>query len=158
MADPVNRQVMLQRLYLKDASVEVPQAPQVFNRQWTPQVDVQVGTSINVLGESLFQVMLAVTVTAKLGEDVGFLIEVHQAGIFALTGFTSETEIQGVLGGYCPSVVFPFAREVVADLVQRAGFPQLLLQPINFEALYLDHLNKTMDKAGAAAGTLTTIQ
>ena len=133
------RQVLLQKIYLKDASVEVPLAPQVFTRPWQPQLDVQVNTGVSPIGGDNWQVMLSLTVTAKLGEDTAFLIEVQQAGIFAVSGFANPQEQQAVLAGYCAGVVFPFARESVADLVQRAGFPQLLLQPINFDALYAEH-------------------
>ena len=149
------RQVLLQRIYLKDASVEVPQAPQVFTRQWNPQLDVQVGTATTALGNDLHQVMLTVTVTAKLGDETGFLVDVHQAGIFQVSGFVSEIDIQAILAGYCPGVIFPFAREAVADLVQRSGFPPVLLQPINFEALYAEHLARAREQ-GAAAGNAVT--
>jgi preprotein translocase subunit SecB len=146
------RQVQLQKIYLKDASLEVPTAPAVFTRQWQPQVDVQVNTDIKNLQNDAFQVMLSITVTAKLGEDIGFLAEVHQAGIFTVKGFANPDERQAVLGGYCPGLIFPFARESVAELVQRAGFPQLLLQPINFEALYLEHQQRNAQGAAVPAG------
>lgn len=150
-AAPQNaRQVLLQKIYLKDASVEVPHAPQVFTRQWQPQVDVQVNTGVNQISGDNWQVMLALTVTAKLGEDVAFLVEVQQGGIFALSGFANPAERQAVLAGYCAGVIFPFAREAVADLVQRAGFPQLLLQPINFDALYAEHQARAQAEAGGA--------
>ena len=144
------RQVALQKFYVKDASVEVPLAPQVFTRPWQPQVDVNVGTSVQPLGDDQFNLVLTVTVTAKLGEDVAFLVEVQQAGIFVVRGFTNENERAAILAGYCPSLLFPFAREAVSDFVQKAGFPQLLLQPINFEALFLEHVNR--QRAAAAAG------
>jgi preprotein translocase subunit SecB len=149
-----NRQILLQRIYLKDASVEVPLAPQVFTRAWTPQVDVQVGTTTTAVNEGYYQVMLTLTVTAKLGEDNGFLVEVHQAGIFQISGFPPE-ELQAVLAAYCPNIVFPFAREAVAELVQRAGFPPILLQPINFEGLYAEHLARGRGQTAniAAAGS-----
>ena len=150
---PAPKQISLQRIYLKDASVEVPLAPQVFTRQWQPQIDVQVGTNTTPLGDDLFQVMLSVTVTAKQGSDVGFLVEVHQGGIFQLAGFAAgEPEQQAILAGYCPGVIFPFARETVADLVQRTGFPPVLLQPINFEALYIEHLARQRAQGAAAIG------
>lgn len=147
------RQVLLQKIYLKDASVEVPLAPQVFTRPWKPELDVNVGTQVAPLGDDQFQVLISVTVTAKLGTDVGFLVEVHQAGIFLVKGFANDVERGAALGGYCPGLIFPFAREAVADLVQRAGFPQLLLQPINFDALYLEHLNRSRSEAAAQAAT-----
>ena len=150
MAEPAPRQLMLQRIYLKDASLEVPLAPQVFAKQWTPATDVQVSTSATPVGENLFQVMLTVTVTAKLGEEVGFLAEVHQAGIFLIAGF-GEPELPALLAAYCPNLVFPFAREAVAELVQRAGFPPLLLQPINFDALFAEHVQRQRNEAAAKA-------
>lgn len=150
-----DRQVTLQRIYCRDASLEVPQAPQVFNRQWSPKVDVTANTNIDGLGNDFYQITLSVTVTAKLEEDTAYLVEVHQAGIFQLVGFTDPAETQAVLGAYCPNVVFPFARESVSDLIQRAGFPQLLLQPINFEALYTQHLERA--KAGGAKDGVNTI-
>ncbi len=145
------RQVLLQKIYVKDASLEVPLAPEVFSRQWQPQMDVQVNTEVKGMENDIFHVVLAVTVTAKLGNDVAFLAETHQAGLFVVRGFTSNEDRQAILAGYCPGLIFPFARETIADLVQRAGFPQLLLQPINFEALYVDHVNKTREQQAAAA-------
>lgn len=133
------RQVLLQKMYVKDASLEVPTAPQVFTRNWQPNMDVQVNTQINAIAPDTYNIVLSVTVTAKLESDVAFLVEVHQAGIFAVSGFVDQVELGAVLGGYCPGLLFPFARQVVADLVQQGGFPQLLLQPINFDALYLEH-------------------
>ncbi len=144
------RQVLLQKIYVKDASVEVPLAPQVFTRQWQPQLDVEVNTDAKSLENDSFHVVLAITVTAKLGNDVAFLIEAHQAGVFSVRGFANDDERRAVLGAYCPNLLFPFARETIADLAQRAGFPQLLLQPINFEALYLEHLNRQRAQGQAA--------
>lgn len=144
------RQVFLQRIFVKDASLEVPLAPQVFSRQWTPKVDVQIGTQVSGLGDNAFQVILEVTVTAKLDNDVAFLAEVHQAGIFGLTGFANDAEVQAVLGAHCPGVIFPYAREAISDLTQRGGFPPVLLQPVNFEALYVEHLNRAREGAPLA--------
>lgn len=136
------RQVVLQKIYLKDASLEVPRAPQIFTRQWVPQIDVQVATGLQNLGPEQHQVLLSITVTAKLGDDVAFLAEVHQAGIFTLKGIPEQAERARVLGTDCAGILFPFARESVAQLVERGGFPQLLLQPIDFAALYQEHLRK----------------
>jgi len=144
------KQVLLQKIYVKDASIEVPQAPGVFARAWKPNVDVQVSTAIANAGISggieNYQVVLTVTVTAKLEQDVAFLAEVQQAGLFALKGINDTNEKGAVLGGYCPGVLFPFAREFIASSVGHAGFPPVLLQPINFDALYL----QSMQQAQAA--------
>lgn len=137
-------QVLMQRIYCRDASLEVPFAPEIFNlKEWSPKVDVQVSTEVSTLGNQFHQVTLALTVTAKIGDDakVAYLVEVKQAGLFMLTGFSKDpTQMQAVLGAYCPNALFPFARETVSTLVERAGFPQLLLQPINFGALYTQQL------------------
>ncbi len=150
------RQVVVQKIYVQDASLEVPLAPQIFARQWQPKMDVQVNTGVKAVDEANFVVTVSLTVTAKLGDDVAFLAEAHQAGVFTVTGFASDAEKQAVLGGYCPGMVFPFARETIADLVQRGGFPQVLLQPINFEALYLQHLNQQKAQAAATASAEQT--
>jgi preprotein translocase subunit SecB len=143
MEEPVVvRQIVLQKIYVKDASLEIPLAPQIYTRQWQPQIDVQVTTSLQPLNAEQHQVLLSVTVTAKLDSEVAFLAEVEQAGIFLLKGIPEGTERQRVLGTECPNILFPFARETVAELVQRGGFPQLLLQPIDFAALYQEHLRK----------------
>jgi preprotein translocase subunit SecB len=170
MADPVNpasppnvdplaaqneqgdgRQVLLQKFFVKDASIEVPNAPQVFTKAWKPDVDVQVNSRVQDMTQDQWQVILTITVTAKLGDETAFLVEAHQAGLFLLKGFNTNAERGAVLGAYCPALIFPFARETIADLVQRAGFPQLLLQPINFDALYLQHQRQQAASASAAA-------
>lgn len=142
MGENTTRQLLVQKVYLKDASLEVPLAPQVFTRQWQPQLDVQVQSSVQPLGPDQHQVLLSLTVTAKLEQEVAFLAEVHQAGIFAVSGIAEESERKRALSTECLSVLFPFARESVAELVQRGGFPQLLLQPIDFAGLYDEHERK----------------
>jgi preprotein translocase subunit SecB len=136
------KQVVLQKIYLKDASLEVPHAPQIFTRAWQPQIEVQVTTGLSPLNGDQYQVLLQVTVTAKLEQDIAFLAEVHQGGIFLLKGVTEAAERQRVLGTECTGILFPFARESMSDLVQRGGFPQLLLQPIDFAALFAQHQRK----------------
>jgi preprotein translocase subunit SecB len=144
MSDPAPaRQLVVQKIYVKDASLEVPLAPQVFTRQWQPQLDVQVTSSLQGLNAEQHQVTMSLTVTAKVEQDVAFLVEVHQAGIFLLRGVTDENERKRMLGTECLAILFPFARETVGDLVQRGGFPQLLLQPIDFGALYDEHVRKS---------------
>jgi preprotein translocase subunit SecB len=141
------RQVVLQKIYVKDASLEIPLAPQIYTRNWQPQIDVQVATSLQALNAEQHQVTLAVTVTAKLEQEVAFLAEVQQAGIFLIKGISDKAERQRVLGADCPNILFPFARETVSELVQRGGFPQLLLQPIDFASLYQEHLRREAEPA-----------
>jgi preprotein translocase subunit SecB len=145
------RQVYLQRIYLKDASLELPNAPRIFLKDTPPQVDVQVATGVEGLNNNQFQVTLQVTITAKIAEETAFLVEVHQAGIFHLSGFSNELEVQGVLAAYCPNVLLPYAREAVANLVSRTGYPPVMLQPINFDALFAEHLAKAREQQAAAA-------
>lgn len=151
MAEPANpdasaqansRQVLLQKIYVKDASIEAPTAPQIFTKNVQPAIDVNVGTQMQPMQDDQFHIVLTITVTAKIVEETAFLVEVQQAGIFLVRGFANPEERAAILGGYCPSLLFPFAREAVADFVQKAGFPQLLLQPINFEALYHEHATR----------------
>ena len=130
------KQVRLQKIYLQDASVEVPDGPLVFTREFKPQVDVDLNTRVRSVGEATHQINLRVTVTASMGDKTAYIVEVDQAGVFQLAGFDNADEHDRILGAYCPGTLFPFVRESVNDLVQRAGFPQFLLQPVNFEALY----------------------
>lgn len=141
--------VNVQKIYLKDVSVEVPGAPMVFQEQWNPDADVQLGTASKKLGDAVYEVVLTVTVTTKLKEATAFLVEVKQAGIFGVQGF-SEQELGPLLGSFCPGVLFPYAREAISDLVGKAGFPQLLLQPVNFDALYAQHLQQQAEAATKA--------
>ena len=143
------KQVLLQKIYLRDASVEVPEGPMIFTGEWKPEVDVDLNTSINEVGEQTHQVTVTITVTAKLGDKTAYIVEVHHAGVFRVAGFDDQTELRQVLASYCPNMLFPYVREAVGDLIQRAGFPQFLLQPVNFDALYQQHLANEKAPAGA---------
>lgn len=147
------RQIMVQRIYLKDCSLEIPHAPQIFARQWSPEIDVQMGTAVSALEADHYNVVLSVTVTAKLGTEVAFLAECHQAGVFLARGF-APAELQMVLATFAPHTIFPFAREAISGMVMRAGFPPLVLQPVNFDALYAEHLMRNQAQ-GAPAGITT---
>jgi preprotein translocase subunit SecB len=136
-------QMRMQKIYVKDISLETPNSPQVFmqQQQFQPQVDFNINANSQRIQEDLFEVTLNVTVTVKNGEQTAFLVEVQQAGLFTLTGFQSQ-QLHYMLGAYCPSVLFPYARESVSDLVTRSGFPPLLLEPVNFDAAYGQHLEQ----------------
>lgn len=135
MADEPTQQFAIQKLYLKDCSLENPAAPAVFRESWKPEARVELNTKHEDLGENLFEVVLTVTVTATKDEQTIYLCEVHQAGVFTLSGFTEEATDQ-LLGAYCPGVLFAYAREAVSDLTTKAGYPPMLLSPVNFDALY----------------------
>ena len=134
-------QFVLQKIYVKDLSFETPNSPQVFLEKWEPDISLQLGNKASALDESTHEVVLEVTVTAKLKDKTAFLVEVQLAGIFDIVGYDTA-RAGAVTGSACPQVLFPYAREVVSDLVTRGGFPQLLLTPINFEALYRQHLEQ----------------
>lgn len=134
-------QFSILRIYLKDVSFEIPNAPQVFTENWKPEIDLQLNTEVSSVDTDIYEVVLNVTVTAKQGDKTGFLAEVQQAGVFAIKGF-DEAQKGPMLGAYCPNTLFPFAREAIADLVAKGGFPQLLLAPINFDALYAQNASQ----------------
>ena len=134
------------RVYLKDVSFETPNSPGVFRQDFKPDVNLQLNSSVNDLGGDLYEVVLNVTVTSKQEDKTAFLVEVQQAGIFELKGY-DESQKSAMLGAYCPNTLYPFAREVVADLVTKGSFPQLLLSPINFDALYAQKLQQAKAQA-----------
>lgn len=125
----------IEKLYVKDASIEVPNAPQIFTDRTPPQVNVELGNSATKLDDGVFEVAIKVTVTAKIEDNTAFLVEVTQAGIFGIRGIPDEN-LEVILAITCPNILFPYAREAVSDMVTRAGFMPILLNPINFEALY----------------------
>jgi len=139
------QQFSVQKIYLKDVSFESPNSPQSFTagNEWQPQINVNVNSSHNPMGENLYEVVLDITVTAKQDEKTIFLTEVKQAGIFMMSGFADENK-GGMLGAYCPETLFPYAREAISELIAKGGFPQLLLSPVNFNALY----QQQMEQAG----------
>jgi preprotein translocase subunit SecB len=136
--NPEEKQFSIQKIYTKDISFETPAAPKIFTEKWEPAVEFNLGTNVESLDNNLYEVSLTVTVTVKTGDNTAYLVEACQAGIFSLNGF-SEQEMGPMLGSFCPNILFPYAREVVSDLVAKGGFPQLLLAPVNFDALYAQH-------------------
>jgi len=137
-----NQQFAIQKIYLKDVSFESPNSPQAFTEgDWQPQINVQINSSHHPIGEDTYEVMLDITVTAKHDDKTAFLAEVKQAGIFTMAGFPQEN-LGGMLGAYCPETLFPYAREAVSELISKGGFPQLLLAPVNFNALYTQQMQQ----------------
>jgi preprotein translocase subunit SecB len=139
-----DKQFALQKIYVKDLSFETPHSPAIFTEKWEPSVNIELNTNGKALAADVHEVILGITVTAKVGEKVAYLCEVHQAGIFTIKGF-EEQELGPMLGSYCPNVLFPYARELISDLVIRGGFPQMLLAPVNFDAIYMDHVKNQQD-------------
>jgi preprotein translocase subunit SecB len=126
----------IEKIYVKDLSLEIPHAPAIFTEQVQPEIQVQINTEALQFGEGYYEVTVTATVTAKMGERTLFLAEVEQAGIFALRNVPA-TEIGPLLGVACPTVIFPYLRETMSDVITRGGFPPLLLAPLSFEQLYL---------------------
>ncbi|MGD8841983.1 MAG: protein-export chaperone SecB [Gammaproteobacteria bacterium] len=136
------------RVYLKDVSVETPNSPAIFTEDFRPDIKLQLNTSVTSLENDLYEVVLNLTVTSKHNDKTAFLVEVQQAGIFMLKGF-DDAQMKQMLGAYCPETLFPFAREAVADLVSKSGFPPLLLAPVNFNAIYADNLQRSQAAAAS---------
>lgn len=134
----------IQRIYAKDVSFEAPNAPQVFQQDWQPEVKLDLDTASSQLAEDVYEVVLRVTVTSTLGENTAFLCEVQQAGIFTVGGLEG-TQLAHCLGAYCPNILFPYARECVTSMVTRGTFPQLNLAPVNFDALFMNYLQQQTD-------------
>lgn len=139
----------IEKLYVRDLSVEVPNAPEIFLEQGAPQVEIQLNTTGHALGEGAYEVVLTVTVTAKVGEKTVFLVEAGQAGIFRIVNVPAE-QVEPLIAVACPNILFPYAREVVSDAVIRAGFAPVVLQPVNFEAMYMARLQEQQAQAAAA--------
>ena len=143
---------VIQKIYTKDISFETPNSPDIFREEWNPELDLQMGNEYSQIDDDNHEITLVVTVTAKVGDKVAFLIEVKQAGVFSLTGY-SDQEMGPLVGSYCPNTLFPFAREVISDVVLKGGFPQLVLAPVNFDALYMNQVEKNRQAATEAKAT-----
>ena len=153
-SDPNQQQPVfnIQRVYLRDLSLEIPNAPQVFLETQPPAVEVQLDVSSQQLVEGIYESIVTVTVTTKVGGDkVAFLVEAKQAGIFELRNVPDE-QIELILNIVCPNIVYPYLRGNVADVIQRAGFPPIHLQEINFEAFYQQRLQAADEQGANGAG------
>jgi len=147
---PVSQHFEIQKVYLKDVSLETPNSPMIFTEQWQPQTEVRLETGATPLTEDLFETVLTLTVTTKVGERTAYLAEIQQGGLFTLRGF-DEAQMGHMLHAFCPNLLFPFAREELASLIGKGGFPALLLNPINFDGLYVQRLQQ--QQQDLAAGT-----
>jgi preprotein translocase subunit SecB len=149
MADEQQPVFNIEKLYVKDLSVEVPNAPAIFLDREAPQMDVNMTSQSHAMGEDMYQSSITVTVTAKVGDKVMFLVECTQAGIFRIQNVPQD-QLPMVLGIGCPNIVFPYLRETVSDVVIRAGFPPLILNPVNFESLFLQQQQAQQEPAAPA--------
>ena len=143
------RQLAIQKIYVKDFSFESPRAPEVFTRtDWSPKTDLNLRSSHTALGDTVHEIVLTVTVETKEEDNTIFLVELQQAGIFHIEGY-SEEELKAIVGSFCPNILFPYARESISTVVSKGGFPEFLLQPINFDALYAQGLAQAQAQAQA---------
>jgi preprotein translocase subunit SecB len=138
---PAEKQFSIQKIYVKDLSFETPHSPEIFTKQWNPEVSFNLSSNVNQLQEGVSEVNLTVTLTVKIEDQVAYLTEVTQSGIFGISGFEGG-ELAHLLGSFCPNLLFPYARETVSDLVTRGGFPPMLLAPVNFDAIYAQHMQE----------------
>ena len=144
------RQFGIQRIYVKDVSFETPNSPDIFRGEWKPENQLNISTAAKALEENVYEVTLTLTLTTKSDAKTAYLVEVQQAGIFGLQGFP-EQEKGPMLGSYAPNLLFPYAREVISDLVSKGSFPQMVLQPVNFDALYVQHQKELTKRAKSQA-------
>ncbi|MBU1224775.1 MAG: protein-export chaperone SecB [Gammaproteobacteria bacterium] len=147
MSDAQQPVFHIEKLFVKDLSLEVPNAPAIYLEREAPQIDVNMSTESRGLGEDMYHSSITVTVTARIGDKTMFLVECTQAGLFRIQNVPQD-QIPMVLGIGCPNIVFPYLRESVSDVVIRAGFPPLLLNPVNFEALFLQQQQAQQQQAG----------
>ncbi len=141
------QQFSVQRIYIKDVSFESPATPGVFKKQWQPKVNVDLNTRSSAIDEEgNFEVVLAITITAKIEEETAFLIEVQQAGIFYIRGFEGD-DLRRILGTAAPNVLFPYAREMIDSLCIKGAFPAIMLAPVNFEMVYQQALAQAQNAA-----------
>ena len=144
------QQFIIQRIYVKDVSFEAPNSPSMFTQEWNPDTNLDLNTQVNPLGGNNYEVELSITITVKSSDKTAFLVEVTQAGVFFITGYEQD-QVNHLLAAYCPNILFPYAREVIASLVSKGSFPELHLSPINFDALYARRLQEEQANAAAQA-------
>jgi preprotein translocase subunit SecB len=133
--NPAQPTFTVEKLFVKDLSIEVPNAPKIYLEREAPTVEIQMNNTASPIDEGYFEVLLTVTVTAKIGDKSAFLVEATQGCVFQIRNVPTQ-ELDVVLGVTCPNILYPYAREVISDAVVRAGFPPVILSPINFEAIY----------------------
>lgn len=150
---PQEKQFSIQRIFIKDMSFESPNSPMIFNQKWEPKVEFNLSSNTQALNDDLYEVVITTTVTVKVEDKTAYLVEVVQSGIFLVKGF-NEQEMGPMLGSFCPNVLFPYAREAVSDLITKGGFPPMLLAPINFDAIYAQHIQTLQGQQAPSSETV----
>ena len=144
-----DKRISIAKIYVKDFSFESPQAPTVFQAgEWSPQTNLNLRSSHNDIDENMHEIVLTITVDAKEADKTVFLVELHQAGLFEIAGYGKE-ELGAIIGSFCPNILFPYARESIAGIIQKGGFPEFVLQPINFDALYVQSQQQQAEAASS---------
>ena len=146
------KQLSISKIYVKDFSFESPKAPDIFrSAEWKPQTDLNLRSSHKPVEgqDNLHEVVLTITVDAKEGDNTIFLVELHQAGLFEVSGYDKD-EFGAIIGSFCPNILFPYARESIAGTIQKGGFPEFVLQPINFDALYVQSQQQRAQQEAAS--------
>ena len=154
--DQVQQQFAMQRIYTKDVSFESPATPDIFKKQWQPAINVDLNTKSDKIDDSgNFEVVLSVTITAKVDDETAFLVEVQQGGIFLISGIEGD-DLRRVLGTAAPNILFPYARETIDNLCVKGGFPPIMLAPVNFDALYQQALAQSAAQGGETEAEAAT--
>lgn len=153
MTEPAAKQPIfeIRHLYVKEHSCKVPHSPDIYQDEWKPEVNMEMSAKHEKMKDSLYEVVLRLAITAKNNQRSAYVVEVHQAGIFKLEGFDEE-QMKSLLSGYCPNQLYPYARKMIADITQAAGFQPLILSPVNFEALYMQQQQKASENTMAVTG------
>jgi preprotein translocase subunit SecB len=152
--EQIEQKFVLQRIYVKDLSFESPGAPTVFMQEWKPAMNVDLNTKSGLVGGDDFEVVLTITITAKLNDETAYLIEVQQAGIFHIKGIEGD-DLRRILATVCPNMLFPYARETIDGVITKGTFPALMLAPVNFDALFQQALKQAEEEGNVPAGETT---
>jgi preprotein translocase subunit SecB len=157
MTTETKQQFAIQKLYVKDVSFESPASPKSFSyKKWDPKIDLNLTNKQTHIDADIYEAVLSITATVSLEDETAFLVEVHQAGLFQIAGFEEEQKSY-LMGSQCMNILFPYAREVISDMSVRGGFPPLIMSPVNFDALYQQHLQQKQEEQGeATAATAAT--
>ena len=147
--DATAQELVLQNIYIKDASFEAPMGPNIPAAEWAPQFGMNMNTTGTVLAENMHEVVLTITLEAKIADKVAYLVEVKQAGVFVIRGY-SDDEARRIVASFCPGVLFPYVRQAISDLILKGGFPPFLLPPVNFDALYQQSVDQARQQAQPA--------
>ncbi len=147
-----DKQIAIQKIYIKDFSFESPKSPHIFQSQdWSPKTDLNLRSAHTSVADNTHEVVLSITIDAKEDDKTVFLVELQQAGLFHIAGYTDD-EFKAIIGSFCPNILFPYARESIAGMITKGGFPEFILQPINFDALYAQGLAQAEAGAQPAEG------